>query len=101
VATFEGHLDADAGRASAEQFARAVAGRPCDVVWDVRQMTGYDAAARAGWQEAVWPNRHNIRSLAVVGASTLIKAGAVMLAVFIGAPWRFVESPEELDEPAA
>jgi hypothetical protein len=93
--TFQGHLAPDDGIASAQAFGDVIRAGQVDVVWDLREMSGYDSEAREAWQEAVWPNRGNIRSLTLVGARPAIRVGALMLAMFIGAPWKFTEAPPE------
>jgi hypothetical protein len=83
---FDGHLSGPEGTASAEALGRALAGGPCDLLWNVRGMTGYDAAAREAWQHVMWPNRKRIRSLKLVGGHGLVRVGATFLAVLIGVP---------------
>lgn len=90
TAVFEGHLDAEAGAASAGEFKAAFGDEALDVVWDVTGMTGFDGAARSAWAEAVWPLRAQIKSLKVVGAQGMVRIGATFLALLLGKPYEFV-----------
>ena len=94
TAVFEGHLDAEAGEASAAAFREAFTGRPLDVCWDVTRMTGFDGRARAAWAETVWPTRGQIKSLRVIGAKGIVRVGATFLALLLGKPHQFVDSDE-------
>jgi hypothetical protein len=93
-AVFEGHMAGEAGEASAAAFREALLGRPLDVCWDVTHMTGFDGRARTAWAEAVWPNRRQIKSLKVIGAKGMVRAGATFLAMLLGKPHEFVDSDE-------
>jgi hypothetical protein len=88
---FRGHLSSKEGQASAQAFKAAVSNRRCDVAWDLREMKGYDTEARQAWQSTVWPIRKNISKLTIIGASTLVRAGAIFLATLIGAPYEFMD----------
>jgi hypothetical protein len=94
TAVFEGHLDAEAGEASAAAFREAFPGRPLDVCWDVTHMTGFDGRARAAWAEVVWSTRGQIKSLKVIGAKGIVRVGATFLALLLGKPHEFVDSDE-------
>jgi hypothetical protein len=94
TAVFEGHLDAEAGEASASAFREALAGRPLDVSWDVTHMTGFDGRARSAWAEVVWSTRGQIKSLKVIGAKGIVRVGATFLALLLGKPHEFVDSDE-------
>ena len=94
TAVFEGHLDAEAGEASAAAFREAFTGSPLDVCWDVTRMTGFDSRARAAWAEVVWSTRGQIKSLKVIGAKGIVRVGATFLALLLGKPYEFVDSDE-------
>jgi hypothetical protein len=87
---FAGHLGGDEGAASAAAFRAAFSGAPLSVVWDVSDMTGFDAAARSAWAEAVWPIRSQIARLDIVGAQGVVRIGATFLALLLGKPYSFV-----------
>jgi hypothetical protein len=92
TAVFEGHLDAEAGEASAAAFREAFTGSPLDVCWDVTHMTGFDGRARNAWAEVVWSTRGQINSLQVIGAKSIVRVGATFLALLLGKPYEFVDS---------
>jgi len=83
---FEGQLSTAEGTESAAELERELARGERDLVWNVREMAGYDAGAREAWQRVMWPNRKRIRSLKLIGGSGLVRVGATFLAVLIGAP---------------
>src|SRR6188768_1190129 len=89
VVSFDGKLDGDAGAASAAAFAEALRRGPADVVWDLRRMSGYETSARIAWQNALWPHRHHIRKVEVIGGGPLVRLGAMTLTAVLGVPVRF------------
>jgi len=88
-ASFEGHLDGKDGSASARKFVEVLGSDVRDVVLNVRKMSSYDKEARQAWQEGLWPQRKQIRSIHVIGANTLIRMGAILIGVFLGARTSF------------
>ena len=68
-ARFQGHLDAAEGARAADAFAErlAEATPPVAVIFDVREMSGYDSGARKAWQERLWPLRKRIASIRLRG----------------------------------
>lgn len=69
-----------------------IARAPAHVVWNLTEMTGYDAAARVSWQHALWPLRHRIHGIEVVGGNPVVRIGAVTLTMVLGIEARFVET---------
>jgi hypothetical protein len=47
-------------------------------------MTGYESAAREAWQSMLWPLRHKIRRVVVVGGRPLVRIGATTLGLALG-----------------
>lgn len=92
IVTFRGKLSAGEGRASAEAFAMEIAREPALVVWNLIEMTGYEPAARVAWQHALWPLRHRIRGIEVVGGNPVVRIGAVTLTMVLGIEARFIET---------
>jgi hypothetical protein len=71
---------------------------PFSIIADVREMTGYQSAARRAWQEIFRVHRDKIRRLVLVGAqSVYIRMGASVVAAFAGLPVRFVEDWAEVE----
>lgn len=92
IATFRGRLGGRDGQLSAECFAAEIARRPAHVIWNLTEMIGYEAAARVAWQRALWPVRHLIRGIDVVGGSPLVRVGAVTLTMVLGVEANFREA---------
>lgn len=65
----------------------------CDVEWDVRGMTGYDSGARKAWQRQLMPLRRQIRSITLIGGSSLVRMGAGVLALVLRIDCRFAATP--------
>lgn len=95
MVAFTGKLSADDGAASAAAFADALRHGPADVVWDLRRMSGYEAAARVAWQNALWPHRRNIRGVQVLGGNPMVRLGAMTLTALLGVSVHFsdVDTP--------
>jgi hypothetical protein len=91
VAAFRGHLGADDGKLSAEQFARLLQDAPAHVAFDVREMESYASGARVAWQSTLWPVRDKLRSIEVRGGNAIVKMGAAAIGLFLGVPVRYVE----------
>jgi hypothetical protein len=94
TAIFEGHLTSEEGVESAEAFRAVFAGQPLAVVWDVTKMAGFEGGARSAWAEVVWPLRHQIASLKIVGARGMVRMGATFLALLLGRPYEFVSAAD-------
>lgn len=98
--SFDGKLSAEEGAASARAFADAAnAHDKIEAVWDIRRMTGYDRAAREAWQSTLWPLRHKIRRVTVVGGRPLVRLGATTLGLALGVQISFRDEIEV--QPAA
>lgn len=93
---FAGALDAASGLASALAFAQALGDESRNVVFDIREMKGYESGARIAWQQTIGPKRKQLLSLVVVGGRPLVKVGALTLALFLRIPHRFVADPKEI-----
>lgn len=86
-ASFEGTLTASEGERSAaalRELVRDLEG--VDIVLHVRDMEGFDTAARKAWQRELRPLRARIRSLRTVGASPIVRLGASTLGLLVGIP---------------
>ncbi|AKT40240.1 hypothetical protein [Chondromyces crocatus] len=89
VVTFHGKLTEADGRTSVLALVAQLARGPARVVWNLHEMTGYEAGARLAWQRGLWPVRHCIRSLEVIGGSPVVRVGAVTLTMVLGLEARF------------
>ena len=81
---FKGHLTkAEAQEHLRQQRLRMKSlGRPVIFVWDCREMSSYESAARLLWQAELSALRGEIREAWVVSGSQLIRMGASMLGMF-------------------
>jgi hypothetical protein len=85
VIAFDGKLLAEEGVTSARAFSEALLPHDSvEAVWDIRRMTGYERAAREAWQSALWPLRHKIRNIVVVGGTPLVRIGATTIGLALG-----------------
>lgn len=91
VVVFAGQIDASVGRASVAAVLAELEAGPVELIFDVRGCSGYTSAARIAWQEALMPRRAQIRSIAVVSSSALMRLGATMLGLALGVDVAVVE----------
>lgn len=88
---FVGHLDTEGGIASAQVVADRLRHRRIRLVLDVRDMLGYERGARIAWQEVLWPMRHRIRAMTLVGGNSVVRMGASVMTMFLGCPLERME----------
>lgn len=93
---FEGHLCAESGRQSAKQLAELLGTGTADLVFDVREMTGYATEARAAWQEMLGPKQDQLSSITLVGGNALVRMGGQVLGLLLGVKTRHVARWEEV-----
>jgi hypothetical protein len=89
---FDGVLDSDDGRQSADAVAEALTAGSRQLVFDVTRMTGYHRDARAAWQSTLWPHRAAIQGITLIGGNKVIQMGASVLAMFLSVPLTKLES---------
>lgn len=73
---FRGYLARDDGRDAAEAFVTVLQRGPAVVVWDVREMRGYDSGAMGAWAARLKPLRKNIQRVRLVGGNGVVRTGA-------------------------
>ena len=84
-------MAAQEGIKSAEAFCAALRSHEAvPVVFDIREMTGYDREARVAWQEHLYPMRDRILCIEVRGGNSLVKMGASVLALALGVRMKVV-----------
>lgn len=98
--SFTGHLTGPDGRRSADEVRTALAKQPRELVLDVREMSGYESAARQAWMDKLYPMRARLLAINVIGGSTLVKMGASTIALFLRVKYRYVDRPEALQTAA-
>lgn len=67
--TFAGRIGAADAKASMEALLAYLARGPCDLVVDLRGVTGFSLAGASVAQRLVWDRRHAIRHVKVIGGS--------------------------------
>jgi len=85
-AEFVGYLDGRDGESSAREFVAAVERDAVEVVFDVRQMSGYASAARRSWIRQLMPIRKQLRSIEVRGGNPLVRMGGSVVGAVLGVP---------------
>jgi hypothetical protein len=101
VISCSGHDMGGKYAAAATKFAGCVARRSgmFRVIADLREMTGYESAARRAWQEAFQKHRRLMSAVVIVGApSRGIRMGAAVVAAVAGVPVRFVNDWSEIND---
>lgn len=82
---FNGVIDEETGTLSVSALLTELdRAAPIDLIFDVRLCTAYTSAARDAWQKAMWPRRHDIRSITVITKSPLMRMGATMFGLALG-----------------
>lgn len=94
--TMRGYLTPDLGRAASARFLELLGSGRAKLVFDVRDVSAYPSEVRKAWQEAVWPARSRIVSLAVISQSQLTRMGALMFAKFLGLDCQITDDPAKL-----
>jgi CheY-like chemotaxis protein len=67
--TFAGHVGAADAKASMEALLGYLEKGPCELVVDLRGVTGFSLAGASVAQRVVWDRRHAIRHVKVIGGS--------------------------------
>jgi hypothetical protein len=96
-----GHDKSEKYLAAVRKFELCVARRPraFRVIADLREMTGYESAARQAWQQAFRVSRRLMSTVVFVGAqSTRIRMGAAVVGAVAGVPVRFVDDWSEIND---
>jgi hypothetical protein len=91
--TFYGKLSAYEGERSAAAIVAEFCRGPATMVWNLADMSGYETGARIAWQRALWPVRHDILGLDIVGGNPLVRIGAVTMTMMLGIETRFIDRP--------
>lgn len=101
VITCRGHDKTQSFHSAVRSFEQLGTRRsePFAVIADLREMTGYETAARKAWQDVFRAHRQRVKLLVLVGArSTFIRMGAAVVGAFAGIPVRFVESWRDVEQ---
>jgi CheY-like chemotaxis protein len=91
VVTFVGHVRASDAKACMEVVLRHLQRQTCEVVLDLRQLTGFSVAAASVAERVVWPMRQAVRDVRIVGGPKVARLVAAGACRALGLPYR-VES---------
>ncbi|MGH7439391.1 MAG: response regulator [Polyangiaceae bacterium] len=89
VIAFAGHVKASHMRACVEHLLPHLRAQPCEVVADFRQLTQLSLAAASVAERAVWPMRHSIRRVSIVGGSRAARLVASAACRSLGLAYTF------------
>lgn len=95
VLSLHGHYTGENARehtAAATALVRTLG--HCEFVMDMRELGGYDTAARSAWQESLSEFKSRVRAVTLVGGSPLIRMTASAVCLYAGIKMRFVDDIE-------
>lgn len=67
----------------------------CEFVMDLRELDGYETAARAAWQESLSEFKSRVRAVTLVGGSPLIRMTGSAVCLYAGIKMRFADDLED------
>ena len=97
--TFSGRLTEQDATSAIQAWRSAFAarmGEPVTLIWDCREMTGYDTAARIQWQQTLKELGGQIESIWLISSSRMIRMGASVMALFSSLNIRPVDSEDSI-----
>lgn len=77
-------------------FSSIPDGEKTTVIWDCKQMTGFENIARVEWQQAIRKLNSQIDIVWLVANSKVIKAGAKVMSVFTSFNIKTVKSESQI-----
>ncbi len=83
--TFKGHFteeDAEFGVNEWKEFFESAGNEKVVIIWDSKQMAGFDNKARVVWQQAIKELKKQIDCVWLISDSSVIRAGAKMMSAF-------------------
>ena len=96
---FTEHLTEQAARAAIAEWRRAFDAVPMGritLIWDCREMRGYDSEARALWQQTLKELKQRIGPIWLITDSALIRMGASVMSLFSSLTIKPVRSESEI-----
>jgi len=88
----------DAGEAIVEwrKAFQSKMGQAIVLIWDCREMKGYESAARVNWQSALKEMKSQIDTIWLITESNFIKMGASVMSMFSSLEIKVVSSEDEI-----
>lgn len=78
-----------------EAFERSI-NNPITLIWDCRNMKGYDSNARTKWTDALKEMKSNIDTIWLITESSMIKMGASVMNMFVSLNIKIVSNESEI-----
>ena len=97
--TFKGALtikDVEAAIVEWKEAFRSVGDGSINLIWDCRDMHGYDSAARIKWTDALKEMKPRIDKIWLVSGSSLIRMGASVIGLLTSINIKAVESEDKI-----
>jgi hypothetical protein len=91
TARFFGRLITEEGTRSAQKFVQLVGKDSVRAVFDLREMSGYDSAARREWTLTLTPIRTQIQEITLRGGNSMVRMGGSVLGAMLGVPIRTLD----------
>jgi len=98
--TFGAHLGEHGAREAIAEWRRLFETAPpgkVALIWDCREMKGYDSAARTIWQETLKELRDQIGTIFLISDSAMIRMGASVMSLFSSLEIKPVRSEAEIE----
>lgn len=102
--TFHGELNKAVALRLIQKWTQYLSERPVEkhiLVWDAREMTGYEPAARTFWQKALKENSPQTEIIYLISDKRIIRLGATLMSAFSKLTIKAVATPEEVELPVA
>ena len=97
--TFSQRLSEQGARAAIAEWRRAFDAVPFGkivLLWDCREMSGYDSEARIQWQETLKELKPRIKTIWLITDSSLIRMGASVMSLFSSLTIKAVRSEDDI-----
>ena len=98
--SFHGPFSTEAGQHSAEWARQHMGDGDFGLIFDTREVAGYESGARKAWEDALFPERKRICEMVLLADSTVAVMGATLFGLMMGIKVRRIQTLSEL-EPAA
>lgn len=97
--TFIDNFNEEEAKIAVEEWRtlfKSTKGEKTRLVWDCREMTGYEKKALKVWQHAMKDLKDQIDIVWLITNSPIIKTGAKLMSVFSKFTIKVVKSPEQI-----
>lgn len=79
-----------------KNFFKEREGEMITLIWDCKEMSGYDPGARIAWQNALKELKNQIANIWLISKSNLIRSGAMIVSMFTKLNIKVVQSESEI-----